>query len=133
MYKFILQDLMQDGSFTSKNNLLEMYNNFISEFEHRINPVSLVEIVLPTSRTIQSPAETVKFLEKINETVKVFLKSLYPYQTNWRQHKRADGFESLGEGCVCQILLVRKIFSNNHRSHKMQIKLIAPLLKKKHC
>lgn len=62
---------MQDASFTSKNDLLEMYNNFIAEFEHRINPVSLVEIVLPTSRAIKSPAEAVKFLEKIDETVKV--------------------------------------------------------------
>ena len=47
-----------------------MYEKFISDFEHRINALSLVEICLPIVRQYQDPALAVNFLEKLKEKVK---------------------------------------------------------------
>lgn len=47
-----------------------MYDKFISDFEHRINQLSLVEICLPIVRQYKDPESAVKFLEKLKEKVK---------------------------------------------------------------
>lgn len=52
------------------NLLMEMYDKFITDFEHRINSLSLVEICLPIVRTCQDPTVSVSFLEKLKEKVK---------------------------------------------------------------
>lgn len=50
--------------------LVEMYEKFISDFEHRINPLSLVEICLPIVRQFQDSAIAINFLTKLREKVK---------------------------------------------------------------
>lgn len=55
---------------SSGNLLIEMYEKFISDFEHRINQLSLVEICLPIVRQYKDPEQAVKFLEKLKEKVK---------------------------------------------------------------
>lgn len=47
-----------------------MYDKFISDFDHRINPLSLVEIALPIVRQYQDFTLAIKFLEKLAEKVK---------------------------------------------------------------
>jgi 26S proteasome regulatory subunit N9 len=49
--------------------LLDMYDHFISDFEHRINPLSLVEICLHIVRSCSDPAVSVHFLERLKEKV----------------------------------------------------------------
>ncbi|GCB81848.1 hypothetical protein scyTo_0022580, partial [Scyliorhinus torazame] len=45
-----LQNFVQNPCFATGDGLIKLYENFISEFEHRINPLSLVEIVLHVVR-----------------------------------------------------------------------------------
>jgi len=56
--------------------LIEMYEKFISDFEHRINLLSLVEICLPIVRQYQVPAQAVEYLEKIKEKVKADMEAV---------------------------------------------------------
>jgi len=63
-------EVVQKPELKQGNLLLEFYEKFISDFEHRINPLSLVEICLPVVRQIQDSQQAVKFLEKLKEKVK---------------------------------------------------------------
>lgn len=66
-----VSDFVQRPEMRQQGSLLtEMYEKFITDFEHRINPLSLVEICLPIVRTVQDPAVAVSFLEKLHEKVK---------------------------------------------------------------
>lgn len=61
---FVLSTCFQDGGLT------ELYENFISDFEHKINPLSLVEIVLVVAREIREDEEAMAFVGKFREKVK---------------------------------------------------------------
>ncbi|XP_039259015.1 26S proteasome non-ATPase regulatory subunit 13-like [Styela clava] len=51
--------------------LIDMYRNFISDFENKINPLSLVEILCPhVIRQFTDGVEALAFLNKIKEKVK---------------------------------------------------------------
>ncbi|KHJ74926.1 hypothetical protein OESDEN_25458, partial [Oesophagostomum dentatum] len=56
--------------FVASINLKEFYDGFISEFEHRINALQLVEIVLPIAKFIfdQNKEAAYEFLTKIEKT-----------------------------------------------------------------
>uniref|UniRef100_A0A8B9I688 26S proteasome non-ATPase regulatory subunit 13 n=2 Tax=Anser TaxID=8842 RepID=A0A8B9I688_9AVES len=63
-------DFVQDPCFAQGDGLIKLYENFISEFEHRVNPLSLVEIILHVVRQMTDPAVALTFLEKTREKVK---------------------------------------------------------------
>uniref|UniRef100_A0A9L0RMT0 26S proteasome non-ATPase regulatory subunit 13 n=1 Tax=Equus caballus TaxID=9796 RepID=A0A9L0RMT0_HORSE len=63
-------DFVQDPCFAQGDGLIKLYENFISEFEHRVNPLSLVEIILHVVRQMTDPNEALTFLEKTREKVK---------------------------------------------------------------
>ncbi|XP_065834428.1 26S proteasome non-ATPase regulatory subunit 13-like [Oscarella lobularis] len=65
-----LKDFIQDGGCSGPNELFEMYERFLSDFEHRINPLSLVEIVLRVVGDIKDPSKAIEFLEGIGAKVK---------------------------------------------------------------
>uniref|UniRef100_UPI00398F7A75 26S proteasome non-ATPase regulatory subunit 13-like n=1 Tax=Pristiophorus japonicus TaxID=55135 RepID=UPI00398F7A75 len=65
-----LLDFVQKPCFATGDGLIKLYENFISEFEHRINPLSLVEIVLHVVRQMTDPNVALTFLEKTREKVK---------------------------------------------------------------
>uniref|UniRef100_F6X6G5 26S proteasome non-ATPase regulatory subunit 13 n=1 Tax=Equus caballus TaxID=9796 RepID=F6X6G5_HORSE len=60
-------DFVQDPCFAQGDGLIKLYENFISEFEHRVNPLSLVEIILHVVRQMTDPNEALTFLEKTRE------------------------------------------------------------------
>ncbi|KAG8515724.1 26S proteasome non-ATPase regulatory subunit 13, partial [Galemys pyrenaicus] len=63
-------DFVQDPCFAQGDGLIKLYENFISEFEHRVNPLSLVEITLHVVRQMTDPNVALTFLEKTREKVK---------------------------------------------------------------
>lgn len=65
-----LTDFVKDPYFASGDGLIQLYENFISDFEHRINPLSLVEIILYVARQMTEPSTAISFLEKTKEKVK---------------------------------------------------------------
>uniref|UniRef100_A0A8C5MQ30 26S proteasome non-ATPase regulatory subunit 13 n=1 Tax=Leptobrachium leishanense TaxID=445787 RepID=A0A8C5MQ30_9ANUR len=65
-----LLDFVQDPEFAKGDGLIKFYENFISDFEHRINPLSLVEIILHVVRQMTDPTVALTFLEKTREKVK---------------------------------------------------------------
>lgn len=65
-----LQNFVKNPIFSKGEGLIRMYENFISDFEHRINHLSLVEIILFVVKQIADPKQAVDFLEKIKEKVK---------------------------------------------------------------
>uniref|UniRef100_A0A8V0ZEX6 26S proteasome non-ATPase regulatory subunit 13 n=1 Tax=Gallus gallus TaxID=9031 RepID=A0A8V0ZEX6_CHICK len=60
-------DFVQDPCFAQGDGLIKLYENFISEFEHRVNPLSLVEIILHVVRQMTDPTVALTFLEKTRE------------------------------------------------------------------
>ncbi|XP_066439242.1 26S proteasome non-ATPase regulatory subunit 13 [Eleutherodactylus coqui] len=65
-----LLDFVQDPECAKGDGLIKLYENFISDFEHRINPLSLVEIILHVVRQMTDPTVALNFLEKTREKVK---------------------------------------------------------------
>lgn len=65
-----LTDFVKDAYFASGDGLIQLYENFISDFEHRINPLSLVEIILFVARQMTDANTAITFLEKTKEKVK---------------------------------------------------------------
>ncbi|EJW72987.1 hypothetical protein WUBG_16107 [Wuchereria bancrofti] len=47
-----LRKVISNDAFIQTIDLKEFYDNFINEFEHRINPLQLVEIVIPVAKSI---------------------------------------------------------------------------------
>ncbi|CAF0727860.1 unnamed protein product [Didymodactylos carnosus] len=62
---FVHRDELQQG-----DQLLKLYENFISDFEHRINQLQLVEIIIPIIRVFKQVDGAIKFVETIKEKVK---------------------------------------------------------------
>ncbi|XP_060742844.1 26S proteasome non-ATPase regulatory subunit 13-like [Tachysurus vachellii] len=65
-----LTEFVKDPYFQSGDTLIQLYENFLCDFEHRINPLSLVEIVLYVISQITDPNDAITFLEKTKEKVK---------------------------------------------------------------
>ncbi|XP_066504347.1 26S proteasome non-ATPase regulatory subunit 13-like [Hoplias malabaricus] len=65
-----LTEFVKDPYFNTAGTLIQLYDNFICDFEHRINPLSLVEITLYVVRQISDPNDAINFLEKTKEKVK---------------------------------------------------------------
>lgn len=68
-----IQEMVLKTELQSGQALIKLYENFITDFEHRINTLSLVEICLPIVRqykdTLGNDA-AIAFLEKLREKVK---------------------------------------------------------------
>ncbi|KAJ6637415.1 26S proteasome non-ATPase regulatory subunit 13 [Pseudolycoriella hygida] len=58
-------------AFQNEDSLVQLYHNFISSFETKINPYGLVEIVSVIVSYIGEKKEAVEFLEKLKEKVKI--------------------------------------------------------------
>lgn len=58
------------GNTQHKLLLTQMYDQFIHDFEHRINQLQLVEICLPVARAYKEPAQAISFLDNLKEKVK---------------------------------------------------------------
>jgi 26S proteasome regulatory subunit N9 len=64
-----IQAFIQYNCF-EQTGLLEMYECFISDFEHKINPLSLVDIAVVVSKEINGGEEAITFLKNIREKVR---------------------------------------------------------------
>ncbi|VDN83720.1 unnamed protein product [Brugia pahangi] len=70
-----LRKVISNDAFIQTIDLKEFYDNFINEFEHRINPLQLVEIVIPVAKSIFVKSEefyrdaAFAFLNKIERTI----------------------------------------------------------------
>lgn len=65
-----LMVFVRDPCFKTGDGIIQLYENFISDFEHRINPLSLVEILLFVARQMSDQKDAIVFLEKTREKVK---------------------------------------------------------------
>ncbi|OWF44717.1 26S proteasome non-ATPase regulatory subunit 13 [Mizuhopecten yessoensis] len=65
-----LLEFVKNPIFTKGDGLIRMYENFLADFEHRINPLALVELVIYVVRQITDPKNAIEFLEKVTEKVK---------------------------------------------------------------
>ncbi|CAG4967687.1 26S proteasome non-ATPase regulatory subunit 13 [Colias croceus] len=66
-----LQDLVLHPSLQSGDNLIQLYSNFITTFENKINPLSLVEIIVHVVKQYTDKKEAIAFLEKVEAKVKM--------------------------------------------------------------
>ncbi|XP_053304385.1 26S proteasome non-ATPase regulatory subunit 13 [Spea bombifrons] len=65
-----LLEFVENPECAKGDGLIKLYENFISDFEHRMNPLSLVEIILHVVRQMTDPNVALSFLEKTREKVK---------------------------------------------------------------
>ncbi|XP_055848251.1 26S proteasome non-ATPase regulatory subunit 13 [Episyrphus balteatus] len=66
LIKFIRHESLQD-----EDSLLQLYQNFISSFEMKINPYGLVEMLEVVVEHIADKKEAIAFLEKLKDKVKI--------------------------------------------------------------
>ncbi|CAF3397161.1 unnamed protein product [Rotaria socialis] len=62
---FVHRDELKQG-----DQLKTFYENFLSDFEHRINQLALVEIIIPITRTFKQVDQAIEFIQQIREKVK---------------------------------------------------------------
>ncbi|CAF4098889.1 unnamed protein product [Rotaria sp. Silwood2] len=62
---FVHREELQQG-----DQLKIFYENFLSDFEHRINQLALVEIIIPITRTFKQVDQAIEFVKQIREKVK---------------------------------------------------------------
>lgn len=62
---FVHREEVQNGDL-----LIQFYENFLSDFEHRINQLALVEIIIPITRTFKQVDQAIQFIQQIREKVK---------------------------------------------------------------
>ncbi|XP_076054703.1 regulatory particle non-ATPase 9 [Oratosquilla oratoria] len=65
-----LQKLVKESALQTGTELLDLYNNVVSELENKINPLSLMEIVAEVSTQYKDPNEALTFVEKTAPKVK---------------------------------------------------------------
>ncbi|CAF1073704.1 unnamed protein product [Rotaria sp. Silwood1] len=63
--QFVHREELQQG-----DQLIKFYENFLSDFEHRINQLALVEIIIPITRTFKQVDQAIQFIQQIREKVK---------------------------------------------------------------
>lgn len=65
-----LGEFIKNPALLQGDALVKLYQNFIVDFENRINPLALAEIIVVVSRQIKDVTESLQFLEKAREKVK---------------------------------------------------------------
>lgn len=65
LLKFVKQE-----HFKTNGGLLELYEQFLSDFEHRINPLSLVELILVIAEEVTDHEKAISLYEKTQEKIK---------------------------------------------------------------
>jgi len=65
---FVHREELQQSA--GDQQLIKLYENFVSDFEHRINQLQLVEIIIPITRSFKQVDDAIKFIEQIKEKVK---------------------------------------------------------------
>lgn len=65
-----LTEFVKNEYFAQNGGLVEMYDNFLADFEHRINMLSLMEIVMYIVKEIKEPETAIEFLEREKEKIK---------------------------------------------------------------
>ena len=65
-----LLEFVKNDHFTTNGGLLELCENFLYDFETKINPLSLMEIIMSVIKEIQDPQKAIDFLNKQKEKVK---------------------------------------------------------------
>ncbi|VDN42269.1 unnamed protein product [Gongylonema pulchrum] len=72
-----LRKVICDDAFIKTIDLKDFYDNFINEFEHRINPLQLVEIVIPVAKSI--------FRKSTSFSVDIFKRTLLQKQAEFQK------------------------------------------------
>lgn len=65
-----LETFVKNPALQKGDKLVQLYINFLSTFENKINPLSLVEILAYVIQQFQDKQEAIKFLEKTESKVK---------------------------------------------------------------
>ncbi|KAK2171052.1 hypothetical protein NP493_1108g00022 [Ridgeia piscesae] len=65
-----MQTFVKNPVFAQGDGLVKLYHNFISDFEHRISPIALVQIAVYIARAMKDPKEALDFWESLKEKVK---------------------------------------------------------------
>ena len=62
--------LINDFFFKTNGGLIELYEQFLSDFEHRINPLSLVELILVIAEELTDHEKALALFKKTEEKIK---------------------------------------------------------------
>ncbi|XP_063545635.1 26S proteasome non-ATPase regulatory subunit 13 [Cydia strobilella] len=66
-----LQDFVNHPALQTGDSLIQLYNNFLTTFENKINPLSLVEITSHIVKQFDNKKDAIAFLEKVESKVKM--------------------------------------------------------------
>jgi len=63
----VLEKLVNLPYFDKGDELIQFYNNFIKDFEKKMNQLTLVKLALRMTRQIHDPVEGALFVQKLSE------------------------------------------------------------------
>lgn len=66
-----LETLVRHPSMQSGQNLVVLYNNFIGDFDSKLNPLTLTQLSMIITEQIKDPEENLAFINKISEVTSV--------------------------------------------------------------
>lgn len=77
-----LLDLVKSPTLSGSDDLRDLYENFVVDFEHRINQLSLVRIALAVAASFGNAEEATKYLSSVAEKVKTHAEASILCRTN---------------------------------------------------
>lgn len=103
--------LVNNPNFIEIINLDEFYENFIKDFEHRIQPLKLIELIIPIAeKKFQKDRKAAfDFLEKFGKTVKQDNKALVRLMVGQIQLRLEDKQQTVSSLQCKDLQLVRKL------------------------
>ena len=79
---------VKNEHFKTNGGLIELYEQFLSDFEHRINPLSLVELILVIAEELTDHEKALELYKKTEEKIKGI------YQLSVISFRKFTGFMS---------------------------------------
>lgn len=72
-----IEEFVKLPRFQQGNDLIQLYNNFIKDFETKINQLKLVQMIVVISNQFGSPEERINFIEEVDKKITHKEASLY--------------------------------------------------------
>lgn len=86
-----IEEFVREGNFSEGDELLQLYSNFVVDFEQKLNKLSLAQFTLAASRQLKDPREAIAFLQKISEKLQKHTETFVMIVMETASHQLAVG------------------------------------------
>jgi len=101
-----LEEAIEDPSFQAEGFLMELYQNFISGFAHKINLLKLAFFAVATSKQLARPQEAITFIQDVISNLEASKESGITESTLYLKMQVAQYQLGLGNTSECKRLML---------------------------